>query len=179
MKLSPLYKVVICVICFSCSQYRNIAQEDLGQERYRYIFDFDSRVAQQKMHKLRSNYQSASAGVFFINAVGNSVNPPQQPDTFTAMPRYFQKMVIINKSIKTLYADLVTRINIDHEHTCSVFDIQLPAGKRMVLLTAADSFYDLTYGWDGDAKTSSYSFNSSGEKRLLVTEQGVNKTVID
>lgn len=168
--------ISITVILFSCSTKR-IALSNVSSERYRYVFDFGSRVAQEKMRALRNNYKAGTAGVFFTDVVASSLNEPYQPDYTTQLPKFFRKIRIKNKGDHTLYANLVTTQMIDQEHSCSVQNIQLPKKASVVLLGVYTQSYTLEWHYPGK-ENNFYGFVPSGEKVLTVSEQGVNPTTI-
>lgn len=175
-KISILF--ILTFYFYSCSSSRKIALASLSDERYRYIFDFNSRVAQQKMQAFRSNYTQASIGVSMIDGVGNSLNHPHQTNTYTFLPKYFRNVTIINKTDDTLYADVLNNRPVDSEYNCSVMNIQLPPNERVTFIAYADDSYELKYGGSLDSKTNSYTFDPYGEKKLFVEKNGVNLTKI-
>ncbi len=175
-KISVLFILVFYL--YSCSSTRKIALTSLGDERYRYIFDFNSRVAQQKMQAMRSNYKQAAVGISMIDGVGNSFNHPRQADTYTYLPKYFRSIIIINKTGDTLYADVLNNRPIDNEYNCSVMNIQLPPNERLTFIAYVDDSYELKYGGSLESKTNSYTFDPYGGKKLFVEKNGVNLTKI-
>jgi hypothetical protein len=80
-----------------------------------YVLDFQSRIAQEKMRILKNNYSAASIGVFFIDAIGNTLNGPYQQDQLTTMPILEGKIRIKNQGDKVLFMYLVTDLAVDHE----------------------------------------------------------------
>ncbi|WP_127121480.1 hypothetical protein [Chryseotalea sanaruensis] len=175
-KVSVLFILALCF--YSCSSPRKIALTSLGDERYRYIFDFNSRVAQQKMQAMRSNYTQASIGVSMIDGVGNSFNHPRQLDTYTYMPKFFRSIIIINKTGETLYADVLNDRPLDNEYNCSVMNIQLPPNESVIFIAYVNDSYELKYGGSLESKTNSYTFDPYEGKKLFVEKNGVNLTKI-
>ncbi|NBW38571.1 MAG: hypothetical protein EBR30_26835, partial [Cytophagia bacterium] len=177
MKKISAFLILTFYLC-SCSSPDKIALTSLGEERDRYIYDFNSRVAQQKMQVMRSNYAQASIGVSVIDGVGNSFNPPQQADTYTFVPRFFRNIIIINKTGDMLYADVINNRLIDNEYNCSVLNIQLPPKERIVILAYVDDSYELKYGASPESKTNQYTFSPYEGRKLFVEKNGVNLTKI-
>lgn len=177
MKKTSALLILTFYLC-SCSSPDKIALTSLGAERYRYIFDFNSRVAQQKMQLLRSNYAQAAVGVSVIDGIGNSFNPPQQVDTYTFLPIFFRNIIIINKTGEILYADLLNNRPIDDEYSRSVMNIQLPPKERIVIIACVNDSYELKYGASPESKTNQYTFSPYEGRKLFVEKNGVNLTKI-
>jgi hypothetical protein len=175
MRLS-IFLLAGALVC-ACSTPKKIDFEKLDDAQYVYIRDFQSKIAQEKMRIMKSQFGAAKTGVFFVDAVGNSLNDPRQQDRYTHPGKVIKRVLIVNKSNQTLYANLLTDLKIDQEHSCSVLDIQLPKSTNISILVAYHQQYTLEWNYQGSEKKS-YGFTPSSESVLKVSEKGVNPTVL-
>ncbi len=183
MKKPVFSLVLLLAICtWQCTPSSRVMMSDLNHPRYKYIFDFDSKVSQQKIRSLKGYYSRASTGVFMLDVVANAANTSPgyyYPYQNTYMPKLLKKIKIMNQGTDTLYADLNTDLPLDHEYNCSVKNIILPPKKSLKVITAAGELYALVYHWKKNSvDTASFTFNPNSYNKLRVEKDGVNRTRI-
>jgi hypothetical protein len=136
----------------SCGPATQVTDRDANSRDLLYIQDYDSRLSQAKMRRLRSRYNSSAFGMSLLNA---SASPayrfdPAFADSHKEFPNYFRKIRLINDSDGTVYAELLTHGTVEADLSLSVKKVVLPPNSFINLFTARDAEYNLNYTWKED-----------------------------
>lgn len=149
MRIALLVILIVAAMA-SCNSAQQVTDSEINDPELVYITDYESRLSQAKMRKLKSRYNRSAFGISLLNA---SASPayrfdPAFAESHKELPNYFRKIKIINESPAIVYIDLDAQDSLARNFQLSVKSIVLPKNEFVNLLTAREADYTMNYSWN-------------------------------
>ena len=176
--MKTLSLILLFVIVAACSS--SVDLQKIDHPRYRYIYDFESRVAQHELRNQRANTKAVNMilyDAFNPKSPRNLDCPPDMSyEECNNIPQIedFKKIKVVNDTHRMLFIDVVSDAANTKTTIRNIRNVKLPPGEEIQLVVAAEEPYQLAYGFSENQKLNITKFTPGFSRRkFIIRESGI------